>query len=121
MSMKLLDMTVQARTWQWVQVGAGAILLVVSAVMSNVVLGTAAVAGLGFGLVALRSPTLEQRIEKVKKLGIYPAEGKAKDKDVERIAKAGHEIVAINLYREIHDASLKDASAAVKAMIEGKK
>ncbi len=74
----------------------------------------------GFSVVALLSPTPDQRVHKqialLQQQGIYPQQGQATDEDVRRVLRAGHKIFAIRLYRELHSVPLKEAIEAVKQL-----
>ncbi len=72
-------------------------------------------------ITQLISPTpverFEQKIAALRQQGIYPPEGQGTDEDVKRLAKAGHRIFSIRLYRQIHNVPLKQADEAVKRLI----
>lgn len=53
------------------------------------------------------------RTAALRKKGIYPKIGSATMADVENLARAGHRILAIRVYREIHTVSLREARKAV--------
>jgi hypothetical protein len=60
----------------------------------------------------------EYRVRKARRLGIYPPKGQVSMYDVERLAKTGHETLAIRAYRELRGGSLREAKRSVAAMTQ---
>ena len=54
------------------------------------------------------------KIKRAQASGLYPKRGQGTDEDVKRLLSHGQKIMAIKLYREIHDVGLKDAKEAVE-------
>lgn len=48
-----------------------------------------------------------RRLSRARRAGIYPAPGRGKDEDVERLLRHGEKMLAIRLYRELHGTDLK--------------
>jgi len=53
-------------------------------------------------------------IDKARREGRYPQEGKGTLDDVKRLVRSGDKILAIRLYREINKVGLKEAKDAVE-------
>ncbi|RYX83664.1 hypothetical protein EON83_13750 [bacterium] len=64
-------------------------------------------------------PSVEKRLQRqitsLQQQGIYP-DGPASDDDVRRLLRAGHKLVAIKLYSELHHVPINKALAAVNMM-----
>jgi len=68
-------------------------------------------------LFSLTPDQIEQgAISPLREIGIYPMEGQGTDEDVKKLVGLGHKILAIRLYREIHNVPLKQAVDAVKQL-----
>ena len=59
---------------------------------------------------------IEALIADLRRQGVYPVAGSGTDADVRNLLQSGHKLLAIRLYREIHQASLKQAVKAVKQL-----
>jgi hypothetical protein len=53
-------------------------------------------------------------LRKARRSGLYPPPGMGSESDVERLVLQGEMLLAIRLYREIHDCGLKEAKAGVE-------
>ncbi len=54
------------------------------------------------------------QIRNLRLKGLYPAQGHATMKDVEKLINSGNKALAMRAYREIHGVSLKQAKEAVE-------
>ncbi len=75
------------------------------------------------GLIAWRTPVMMERairrkVDGLRALGLYPQPGKASDEDVRRLVRAGQQVLAVRLYREVHGSTLAEAKRAVEGMAE---
>lgn len=57
------------------------------------------------------------RVGHARRVGLYPAKGKASMDDVRRLASSGHVTLAISAYREVHHVGLKEAKRAVEGIV----
>ena len=57
---------------------------------------------------------VEALIADLRRQGIYPPAGSGTDADVKNVLQSGHKLLAIRLYKEIHQVPLKQAVEAVK-------
>lgn len=60
-----------------------------------------------------------QRVQQLRRAGIYPQAGQATMADVLRLAENGYRTWAVRCYREIHGGTLRQASAAVAKLAAG--
>ncbi len=56
----------------------------------------------------------QNKINKLRKIGLYPKKGTGTLNDVEKLVNEGHKIEAIKLYREIKNVGLKEAKDEVE-------
>ena len=105
------------RFWQKFLLGAGLLLLGSSYFSHDLISGAFALMIVISTIYELLTPTPKQRIdseiELLQQQGIYP-QGQPTDEDVHRVLKAGHKLLAIHLYRELHQVPLKQAVEAIK-------
>jgi ribosomal protein L7/L12 len=71
------------------------------------------IAGGLFGLLAAAFVIVSLRDVVYRRSGLLPAAGQATTADVERLVRAGHRILAIRCYREIHHVGLAKAKNAI--------
>lgn len=69
------------------------------------------VAVMGWVIVSSR-----RALDKARREGRYPQEGKGTLTDVQRLVRSGDKILAIRLYREINKVGLKEAKDAVEKL-----
>lgn len=58
-----------------------------------------------------------RRLSRARRAGIYPAPGRGSDEDVERLVRRGEKMLAIRLYRELHQTDLKTSRVRVEEII----
>ena len=108
------------RILQLVQLLCAALLLVNGWLSSNLLICVLALLCAIFAIVGLISPTPEERVQAqialLRQQGLYPQPGQATDEDVRRVLRAGHKLLAMRLYREIHNIPLRQAIDAVKRL-----
>lgn len=66
-----------------------------------------------FGLLVAAFVIVSWRDAAYRRSGLLPAAGQATTADVERLVRAGHRILAIRCYREIHHVGLAEAKKAI--------
>lgn len=67
----------------------------------------------GFSSTKLRAA---DKLDAMRYRGIYPREGHGTDEDVKRLKTSGERIYAVQLHREIHGGTLREAIDAVNAL-----
>jgi hypothetical protein len=73
-------------------------------------------------LILVRNFYVYRRVKVARKKGLWPAKGiHANDDDVRRLINAGEIILAMRLYRQIHQSSLLDAKAGVARLADDRK
>jgi hypothetical protein len=72
---------------------------------------------LGLLLVARRAS--RRQLEDLRRIGLYPAEGKGTEAHVLGLARKGETRAAVRLYRELRGGSSKNAKKAVQRLLEG--
>jgi len=71
-------------------------------------------------LILLPSIAFHLKLRKLRQQGQYPETGTASMDDVDRLLERGDTVLAIRCYREIHRCDLRQAKAAIEAMIAPK-
>jgi hypothetical protein len=108
---------------------AGIILLLLGAAMIAAPLAVGAGQGIPLGpvlavivflfaVVFISGRRFRLRRRRVQQAGLLPPPGQGTDEDVERLLRAGEELLAIRLYRELHGTDLKTSRLKVRAMAE---
>jgi ribosomal protein L7/L12 len=69
-----------------------------------------ALLALGF-FMAQRS---RNKVERLRRTGVYPRAGEETEADVDRLILKGHKIEAIKVFRALHGVDLKEAKDAVE-------
>jgi hypothetical protein len=67
------------------------------------------IAGVFFALTGL----YRVRLWSARRSGLYPPRGAGSISDVQRLIQSGHRVLAVRLYRELHQVSLREARSAV--------
>ncbi|MEW6543976.1 MAG: hypothetical protein AB1411_10245 [Nitrospirota bacterium] len=84
----------------------------------TIIYALAGAIGLVIGLVFLLDAIHRARVRQAQRTGLYPPAGQGTDQDVERLAVQGQKVLAIRLYRELHDTDLKTAKEAVDKIVK---
>lgn len=65
---------------------------------------------LGFAMARRR----RDKIDNLRRTGVYPRPGEETEADIDRLIIKGHKIEAIRVFRALHDVDLKEAKEAVE-------
>lgn len=58
----------------------------------------------------------QNKVERLRRSGIYPLRGEESAQDVDRLIRLGRKIEAIKVYRTVHNVDLRTARQAVEAL-----
>ncbi|HXV20843.1 MAG TPA: DUF3592 domain-containing protein [Desulfuromonadales bacterium] len=75
-----------------------------------------AIVGTVAAFAALLDRSSRRRLLQARLAGLYPAKGQGRDGDVERLLHQGEKLLAIRLYRELHETDLKTARRRVEEL-----
>jgi len=71
--------------------------------------------GVAMAILSLVNRISGNRVENLRKAGIYPLAGQETEADVDRLIRMKRKIEAIKVYRTLHGVGLKEAKEAVEA------
>lgn len=84
--------------------------------MGTIVLEFAAIVVTIAVFLIVANATTRARERRAVESGMYPQPGQGTDSDVERLVLSGENLLAIQLYREIHHVGMKEAKDAVNSL-----